>query len=310
MREDLIALIDLGSNSIQLAIYNIDNTGNHYYEVNRVKVTARLINYLNKQGNVTNEGIDLILTALMDFQKVCRTYGVSRAIGFATAVIRNSSNQNEVLTKIYRKTKFSFSVLSEYEEAYYGYLGVIQSTDLQDGITIDIGGGSTELTLFRKRKMIQYHSFPFGAVNLNESFTKGKKVTNQQVVRLRNYLLTQFDSLSWLDKAGLPIIGIGGSAKNLSRIYQSKSTTKQLNLTLSEIKGLFTELSSLDVDERSKIRGLSKKRKDIIIPAVQTVSLLMEVVQSPYFVYCEKTVRDGVIFAHLQNTSNTHLSRD
>jgi len=107
--------------------------------------------------------------------------------------------------------------------AYYGYVGVAQSIDLQDGIINVIGGGSTEITLVRKRKMAESHSFPSGAVNLNEAFTKSDRVTNEQINQLRTYLFSHLQTLSWLHEVELPVIGIGGSAKNLFRMHQGKS---------------------------------------------------------------------------------------
>lgn len=304
MKENSIAIIDLGSNSIQFAIYNIENNSVHTEEVKRVKVAARLISYIDKQGNITREGIDLTLQILQDFQKIGAENGVSRMIGFATAVIRNAANQEEVLAEIQKKTAIPFSILSGYEEAYFGYLGIIQAIDLQDGITIDIGGGSTEITLFRNRQLIEYYSFPFGAVNLNEKFTKGEIVTAEQIDKLQAYLSEQLQTLPWLSAAGLPVIGIGGSAKNLSRIHKAKDKKNSLNMSIEDIDNVFKELSSLSVTERSVIKGLSKKRKDIIIPAIQIISTLMKMTKSPYFAYCTQSVRDGFIYDLLEKTNN------
>ncbi|MCM3213409.1 exopolyphosphatase [Niallia taxi] len=304
MKENSIAIIDLGSNSIQFAIYNIENNSVHTEEVKRVKVAARLISYIDKQGNITREGIDLTLQILQDFQKIGAENGVSRMIGFATAVIRNAANQEEVLAEIQKKTAIPFSILSGYEEAYFGYLGIIQAINLQDGITIDIGGGSTEITLFRNRQLIEYYSFPFGAVNLNEKFTKGEIVTAEQIDKLQAYLSEQLQTLPWLSAAGLPVIGIGGSAKNLSRIHKAKDKKNSLNMSIEDIDNVFKELSSLSVTERSDIKGLSKKRKDIIIPAIQIISTLMKMTKSPYFAYCTQSVRDGFIYDLLEKTNN------
>ncbi|MGG0739161.1 exopolyphosphatase [Niallia taxi] len=304
MKENSIAIIDLGSNSIQFAIYNIENNSVHTEEVKRVKVAARLISYIDKQGNITREGIDLTLQILQDFQKIGAENSVSRMMGFATAVIRNAANKEEVLAEIQQKTAIPFSILSGYEEAYFGYLGIIQAIDLQDGITIDIGGGSTEITLFRNRQLIEYYSFPFGAVNLNEKFTKGEIVTAEQIDKLQAYLSEQLQTLPWLSAAGLPVIGIGGSAKNLSRIHKAKDKKNSLNMSIEDIDNVFKELSSLSVTERSDIKGLSKKRKDIIIPAIQIISTLMEMTKSPYFAYCTQSVRDGFIYDLLEKTNN------
>ena len=304
MKDNSIAIIDLGSNSIQMAIYQIENNAVNTEEAKRVKVAARLISYIDKQGNITREGIDLTLQILKDFKKLGEENGVNRIIGFATAVIRNAANKENVLEEIQCETAIPFSILSGYEEAYFGYLGIIQAIDLQDGITIDIGGGSTEITLFRNRQLVEYHSFPFGAVNLNDRFTKGEMQTAQQIEQLHAYLAEQIQTLPWLSKAGLPVIGIGGSAKNLSRIQKAKCKQNSLNMSIGDIENIYHELSSLSVTERSSIKGLSKKRRDIIIPAVQIIITLLTMNQSPHFQYCSQSVRDGFIYDLLENANN------
>lgn len=284
----------MGSNSIRLAIYKFDSVGN-YKEIKKEKVAARLINYLDKQGKLTDDGLKLILHILKEFQKTIESIEISDVISFTTAVIRQAVNQEEILSEIKKHTGFSLIVLSEYEEAYYGYIGVIDTIDLKDGITIDIGGGSTEITLFKDKEMKEYHSFPFGAVSLNAEFTNEEQVTNTQLMDLRANLLSQFESLPWLAKGSKPIIGIGGTVRNLGRIYQKKNQTDQNILQFEDVKEILQALSSMPTSERSKIKGLSKKRKDIIIPGIMIILTLLEFVQAPYFMYSEQSVRDGVI---------------
>ncbi|MGV2503428.1 exopolyphosphatase, partial [Priestia megaterium] len=76
----------------------------------------------------------------------------------ATATIRQAANAKEVLALVKKETGVSIQLLSEYEEAYYGFVAVIHSTSIDEAITIDIGGGSTEVTYFRNRVLVQYHS--------------------------------------------------------------------------------------------------------------------------------------------------------
>ncbi|TKC16443.1 Ppx/GppA family phosphatase [Robertmurraya kyonggiensis] len=284
----------MGSNSIRLAIYQIDNVGN-YKEIKKEKVAARLINHIDEQGKLSKEGIQLILKTLKEFKEVINSFEIFKVIGFATAVIRQASNQKEILSEIKRQTDYSFIVLSEYEEAYYGYLGVIDSIDIVDGVTIDIGGGSTEITLFQNRKLVEYHSFPFGAVSLNTKFTLGEQATHAQLAELRTFILSQFQSLPWLGNVKYPIIGIGGTARNLGKIYQKQNNTNQIHLQFDDVNNILLNLSSLPVNERAKIKGLSKKRKDIIIPGITTILTLMEVVQTRYFMFSEKSIRDGIL---------------
>ncbi|KHF40604.1 Ppx/GppA family phosphatase [Halalkalibacter okhensis] len=294
MKENLVALIDLGSNSIRLAVYKINK--DQYKEVEKVKVSARLINYLDTHGKLSNKGLNLMINTLLSFKKVIDSYQISHVVGFATAVIRQSSNQGKVLAEINKQTGFSLRVLSEYEEAYYGFVGIAHSIGLKNGITIDTGGGSTEITLFQDQKLVKYQSFPFGTITLDNAFTKGQKVNDNQKAHLKSYLMTQFQSLPWLENISYPVIGIGGTAKSLIRIHQRKKKTNSTKMLDKDIEQLFHEVASLPVKKRSKVKGLSNKRKDIIVPGIQTILSLMEVTKSPYFIYSEKTIRDGVVY--------------
>ncbi|WP_332629663.1 Ppx/GppA family phosphatase [Halalkalibacter flavus] len=294
MKENLVALIDLGSNSIRLVVYKMNHQGN-FKEVEKVKVPARLINYIDIQEKLADDGLNLIINTLLEFKKIIRAYQISRVIGFATAVIRQSTNKRNILEEINKQTGFSFRVFSEYEEAYYGYVGVVHSMDIKNGITIDTGGGSTEITLFQDQKLVHYYSFPFGAITLDRDFTKGEHLSDKQLARLKYYLTTQFESLSWLNQARYPVIGIGGSARSLARVFQKQRGNKT-KMKAYDIQKVFATIASLPTSKRSKIKGLSKKRQDIIIPSVQTILTLMEVVEAPYFVYSEKTIRDGVVY--------------
>ncbi|KMJ59109.1 exopolyphosphatase [Bacillus sp. LL01] len=294
MKDKVVALIDLGSNSIRLALYIIDPAGN-FEEIKKAKVATRLMNHLSGNGHLSKEGIQLIINTLKQFQQVIDSFNVSEVIGFATEVIRKAVNQEGILSIIKKQTSYSFSVLSEYEEAYYGYLGVIDSITMEDGIIIDIGGGSTEVTLFRERKFVQYHSFSFGAVSLNAKFTSTNQVSSMQVNKLRSFLSSNFRSVSWLTDVKHPVIGIGGTARNLGKIYQAKYNSKQHEMKVEEIKSIARDLSLLSLNERTKIEGLSKKRKDIILPGIETIATLTEVVQAPYFIFSKRTIRDGIL---------------
>ncbi|WP_010200116.1 Ppx/GppA phosphatase family protein [Bacillus sp. m3-13] len=294
MKEKIVALIDLGSNSIRLAIYKVHPDGN-YEEIKKDKVAARLMNHLTTDAHLNSEGVDIIINTLKQFQQVIDSLRVSEVIGFATAVIRKAVNQEEILSIIKMSTGYSFSVLSEYEEAYYGFLGVIDSIAIKDGMTIDIGGGSTEVTLFHNREMVQYHSFSFGAVSLNNEFTSTKQVSSKQLKKLRAFLFSNFQSLSWITDAKHPVIGIGGTARNLGKMYQAKYSTLEQEMKVEEINSIARELALLSHNERTKVAGLSKKRKDIILPGIETIAAITQITQAPYFHFSKRSLRDGIL---------------
>ena len=153
------AIIDIGSNTMRLVIYE-KQSGGFYKEIENTKVVARLRNYL-VDGVLSEEGIEVLLQTLFQFQESTRFHQLHHVLCVATATIRQAENQEEIKKLVEGQTDFTLRVLSEYEEARYGYLAVMNSTSFSEGITVDIGGGSTEVTYFRNREILEYHSFPF-----------------------------------------------------------------------------------------------------------------------------------------------------
>ena len=303
MNKKNIALIDIGSNSIRLVIFKIDERG-YYKEIQNLKVVARLSSYIDENGYLTNDGISKLLQSLKYFQEVTRTYEISKIKCVATAAIRQAKNQDEILNKVNAMTDFSIRILSEYEEAFFGYLAVTNSTNIKNGVTIDIGGGSTEVTLFKDRKLIHFHSFPFGAITLKQRFIENEIPTQEEKERLKTFLREQFQSLNWLYNSNMPLIGIGGSARNLSLVHQRKYNYQlrglhQYEMSFKSMNGIAHELKNMSFKERQMVEGLSKDRADIIIPAAEAICTLMEVTKAPQFIMSNKGLRDGLFYEEL-----------
>jgi exopolyphosphatase/guanosine-5'-triphosphate,3'-diphosphate pyrophosphatase len=137
-------IIDIGSDTMRLVIYERNKSG-RLKEVENVKAVARLRNYLTEDNVLTEEGIRVLLETLLSFQDITRHHQIQHVKCVATATIRQAKNQEDIEETM----DFPIRVLSEYEEAYYGFLAVVNSPPITEGITIDIGGGSTELTYYK-----------------------------------------------------------------------------------------------------------------------------------------------------------------
>ncbi|MCZ4149022.1 exopolyphosphatase, partial [Escherichia coli] len=97
-------------------------------------------------------------------------------------------------------------------EAYYGFLGVIQSIGLNDGYVVDIGGGSTEITVFRNRERLHSLSLPIGAVNSHARYGNEDRWTESHIESLRSEIIQALSGQEWISQyAGLPLIGLGGT---------------------------------------------------------------------------------------------------
>ena len=133
------------------------------------------------------------------FKGVCDNHNVTKVIAVATAAVREASNQKEFLDFLASDAGIAFKVLSRQEEPYYGYLGVINTMDLRDGLIMDLGGGSTEITLVRDRKMVNSTSIPYGALNLTEKFLDPDKPKDSQLKDLEAFMRQKLSEIPWLD---------------------------------------------------------------------------------------------------------------
>lgn len=255
------AIIDIGSNTMRLVIYEKQN-GGFYKEIENTKVVARLRNYL-VDGVLIEEGIEVLLQTLFQFQESTRFHQLHHVLCVATATIRQAENQESIKKLVEGQTDFTLRVLSEYEEARYGYLAVMNSTSFSEGITVDIGGGSTEVTYFRNREILEYHSFPFGALSLKQ-FIKEDIPTEEELEKIRTYLEYQFRTLPWLIDKKLPLIAIGGSARNLVKIHQNLICYPIAGVHLykmkeEDIKNSERRIRSIVVHRTSKIGRIGKR---------------------------------------------------
>ncbi|WP_431800393.1 exopolyphosphatase [Halobacillus andaensis] len=311
MAKEYYGIVDVGSNSVRLVIY-LREKGGRLREVENVKAVARLSSYLTEDGTLSKDGIDKLLHTLSSFEEVLATYVLEQTVCVATAAIRQSVNQEEIAAQVSEKTCFDMRVLSEEEEAYYGYLAVVNSTSLTEGVTVDIGGGSTEITYFKNRKLVHSHSFPFGAVTLKQRFFKDDLPTEKELASLRQFLKENFRSLSWLNGRKVPLIGIGGGARNVVQVDQNLKEyplagLHQYKMFDSDLSFIKNYLFTLPIEKMQKVEGLSKDRADIILPAVEVFHTLYEEVQAEGFILSRKGLRDGVFFEQLTKGIGTSL---
>ncbi|WP_286887215.1 Ppx/GppA phosphatase family protein [Aneurinibacillus sp. UBA3580] len=308
------AVIDMGSNSVRLVIYYETAEGTSY-EVDNIKNTIRLSTFLNEHNEIIEPGIKEVLRVLTQYRQLCEARKVSSVIGVATAAVRKAINKEELLTRIYETTGFTFRVLSGEEEAYYGYLAVVNTMSVSEGFTIDIGGASSELVKFADRKLVESYSFPFGAVTLAKQFFRNGIPTDAELVSLEKYLKEQFLAHPWIKEKKYSLIGMGGSARNLAKVHQKMmrypfASLHNYHMKKYHVDTVFHYLKELSPTQMQGVEGLSKERADIIVPGIYIIKVLLECIGSERFIVSNKGLRDGVHMESRLKAKNLTLLDD
>ncbi len=305
MEQSRIAIIDIGSNTVRLVLYKEQGAG--IEEFRNVKAPLRLRRFLNDQNKMSEQGIQLLLEALKNFREVLDYHDVTEVECTATAAIRQAANKAEIFERVKNETGFQIRLLSGEEEACYGLSAVLKTMPVENGLTIDIGGGSTEITLFENRKLKHLYSFPFGVVSLKEQFIDEDRMKPKEQKKMAEYIKSEFGKFDWLSKApdGV-IVAIGGSARNLANLQQLKENYPPLGvhgyeLTVDALEQLRKELSPLSYSEFEKVDGLSNERADLILPALEVFYQLSLHTKAKGLLVSSRGLRDGIVLERTKN---------
>lgn len=295
-----IGFVDLGSNSVRFVVYEIEDTKS-YKLIYQQKESIRLSEGLYENNILTPEAIDRAIRSLKAFSKMVTIMNVHRTISVATAAVRQAKNGKEFVKRVKEETGFSIRVISGEEEAYLGYVGVTNTMNLDNFILFDLGGASVEVTLVKDRMIAESHSFPIGALTLKEGFQKGKELTEGEKEKIVAHITSLFDGEEWLKNLKLPIIGIGGTIRNIAKIDQRAKNyplpkLHNYSIPLEDFKRIYDELSSLSLSQRKKVNGLSADRSDIIVTGTLIIEQLIKYTKATGLYVSGSGLREGLFF--------------
>lgn len=299
-----IGIIDIGSNSIRLVIYEQTAEGAHRV-IDESKESARLSERIGSDGALPEEDIVSIVDTLLYFKMICEANHTQSIRAVATAAVRNASNSEQIVEMWEQRTQLKVEIIPGKEEARLGFLGVINSIDIAEGFIVDIGGGSTEITYFKDRTVVESVSLPFGAVNTTARFVSGDHIDKEEALRIERMVKTAVDELPWLSKQnGLPLIGLGGTIRTVSKMDQKRKKyslelTHNYRMSEDDVKSLLRDLIDLSEEKRKKVDGLSKDRADIIVPGMLILNTIFKTCGASHYVVSGTGIRDGLYYETL-----------
>jgi len=255
------AAIDIGSNAIRLLINNVIEQKDRptlFKKSELVRVPVRLGEDAFLRGAISDISLKRLIKTMQSFDLLMQVYGVEKYMACATSALRDAKNGQEIIERIQQESNIKIEIIDGKREAE-----IIASTDLKDVIKtdrlylyVDVGGGSTEFTIFDK-----------GAPVLSRSFEIG-------TVRILNNLVTETvwdDIKSWIishigQDRQLEIIGSGG---NINKLHKMSGRKIGQPLSYIWLNAQYHFLNSMDYEDRIAELGLNQDRADVIIPATK-----------------------------------------
>ncbi len=257
------AAIDIGSNAIRLLIANViisKNKEPQFKKSSLVRVPIRLGADAFVEGSISEANQQRLIDAIEAFKLLIKVHGVEKYKACATSAMREASNGKKVVEEILKKTGVNITIIDGKEEA-----AIIAATDLhklvksdESYLYVDVGGGSTEFTLFSKGRIEDSKSFRMGTVRLLNNTKAENKIIFKDVEHwIKN-------STSHLDKVSL--IGSGG---NINKLFKMSGRMLDKPLSYIFLNAQYKFLKNMSYDERISELGLNPDRADVIIPATK-----------------------------------------
>lgn len=261
------AAIDIGSNAVRLLIADIiQNTGSVSFKKNTlIRVPLRLGDDAFIQQHISEKKTTELVKSMVAFRNLMDVYKVTDYLACATSAMREAKNGEEVVKLIKDEANIDIEIVHGSKEASIIYAShADQNIDKSKNyLYIDVGGGSTELSLFSAGELIVSRSFNIGTIRILDN-----QDTEETWNEMKDFVRDNTRNFKQLSG-----IGTGGNINKLFRLSEEK---EDMPLTFAKLRSLYTYLSSFSLKDRINVLGLNQDRADVIIPACEIYLTLMK----------------------------------
>lgn len=261
------AAIDIGSNAVRLLIADIiQNDKEVSFKKNTlIRVPLRLGDDAFLEKEISEKKTEELIKTMMAFRNLMDVYKVSDYMACATSAMREAKNGKDIVARIKEGALIDLEIVEGQREANIIYASHIEQSleRKRNYLYIDVGGGSTELSVFSDGELIASRSFNLGGIRIldnqdkEETWSEMKDWVKDKVKNYKN----------------LSGIGTGGNINKLFRMAEGKDNAP---LTFTKLRSLYTYLSSFSLKDRINVLGLNSDRADVIIPATEIYLTVMK----------------------------------
>lgn len=279
------ATIDIGSNAIRLLISNIyiHNSEQFSTKNSLVRVPIRLGQDAFKNGEISKKNISRLLDSMKSFKLLMKVHDVDKYIAYATSALRSSSNRDYIISLIKKKANIKIEVITGKKEARLITNNPPISNINKSFCFIDVGGGSTELTLIKNNEVLISQSFEIGGVRLINNLVN-KSTWN----KFGNWIENNLSS-----KRDIEVVALGG---NINKIFKLSGTKLGKPLSLELIDSTISDLEKMSFFDKMINLKLNPDRVDVIVPAGKIYQFVLNKMNVEKITVPKIGLADGMIY--------------
>ena len=292
------AAIDIGSNGARLLIKRFAPEAvreeDRIKKVMFIRVPLRLGKDVFSLGKISKEREHMMLHMMKGFKQFMKLNDVDSYRACATSAMRDAENGKKILKKIEKQTGIQLEIIKGQEEAQLLFNNLVEKTDSNEGnfAYIDVGGGSTEVSLIHDGVLAESYSYNMGTLRM----LSGKVTADTEKLFKDN--LTRYAA----EYGNIKIIGSGGNINKLNKLARHSKNSK--DLTLTELKRLFTMMQPLSIEEREISFSLKEDRADVIIPAAEIFIKASEYLQCDSIMVPNISLADSIVDGIIEKVKN------
>lgn len=305
-----LAAIDIGSNSIKVVV--VEAARSDAFDVLASdRETVRLGQETLVHKHISDAAMQRAIACLKRFRSLAKTHGAEQTIATATAFLREANNANEFIRVIERETGLRVEVLSGLEEARLIGLAAshgctekgLTGPHIETSLNIDIGGGSTEISIFRDDEPVLLRSINVGAVGLTDRFIRSDPPAPNELDAMRAEIRVSLQphASEFLAHGWNSVTATSGTAMTigvaLSHVMPPASTT----VTFAQLTELVRQLAAFTIAERQTVTGIPAQRADIIVAGAVVLEEVMTALRIESLKTCDWSLREGVIIDRLRS---------
>lgn len=280
------AAIDIGSNAVRLLIADIvENEQAISFKKNTlIRVPLRLGDDAFLDHHISDKKIIELIKTMQAFKNLMDVYKISDYRAYATSAMREAENGPEIASRIRKETGVELEIVRGEKEANIIYSNHIERTldKNKNYLYIDVGGGSTELSIFSGNKMIASRSFNIGTIRILDNQDKEETWTEMH------------DFVKEYTRTYKSIVGIG-TGGNINKLFKMSGEKESVPLTFAKFKSLYDYLNSFSLKDRINVLGLNNDRADVIIPACEIYLTLMKWATIKHIYVPKVGMVDGIV---------------
>ncbi|MCK9161946.1 MAG: Ppx/GppA family phosphatase [Arcobacter butzleri] len=260
----ITTIIDIGSNSMRMVVLKkTSRFGFHLINESRSKVKISEGCYQHG-GNLQELPMQRAYDTLKSFLNISKALKSRKILCVATSALRDAPNKSIFLSRVKKELDLNIKVIDGSKEAYYGGVAALNLSHCDDFFTVDIGGGSTEFTIVKNRKIVDYISLDIGTVRLKELF-----FDKNDIEGAKEYILQNLKKVPLLPNEIKKVVGIGGSIRNFSKIFMENKrypldVLHGFEYKYCEHKEYFSNIIDANSDSELRRLGVKKDRFDTI----------------------------------------------